>query len=94
LGTIFKLLKGGGVNVSARSDRLPEPSNISIAEICAEQLKLELYLHRNYSSQELLAKFTAENGKTARTAARLAIAKLLFGLDTTIEDAERQVREW
>ena len=54
---------------------------------------MELYLHRHYNSQELLARFTASDSKAAGPAKRLAIAKLLFGLDKTAEYAEDRVKE-
>ena len=59
----------------------------------SQELKLELYLHRHYSSEELLTIFTENDGKNARPMRRLAIAKLLFGLDKTIEDAEARIRQ-
>lgn len=90
---MLRLLKGGRVNASARSHRQARPGNIGIAQSFSEELKMELYLHRHYSSQELLARFTAKDGKYTHPAARLAIAKLLFGLDKTIEYAERRVAE-
>lgn len=89
---MVRLLNGGRVNASARSYRQAQPGSANIAECFSEELKRELYLHRHYSSQELLARFTANDGKNASLAARLAIAKLLFGLDKTIEYAEGQVR--
>ena len=87
-----KLLNTARVNVSAPSYRSVQPGSVTIAESFSEELKLELYLHRHYSSQELLARFTARNSESARPAASLAIAKLLFGLDKTIEYAEARVK--
>ena len=90
---MFKSFNRGRVNILQEADRLPVYRNLSPPEAFYEELKLELYLHRDYSSQELLEKFTATNGKSPRPAARLAIAKLLFGLDKTVEDAERRLGE-
>ena len=78
---------------SASSYRDVYPSSVNITDSFSEELKMELYLHRHYDSQELLARFTASDSKAARPTKRLAIAKLLFGLDKTIEYAEERIKE-
>lgn len=90
---MFRLLNGSRAKLSARSYRKLRLRTVNIAETFSEELKMELYLHRHYNTQELVARFTARNGESSRPTARLAIAKLLFGLDKTVEDAERCLRE-
>ena len=68
-------------------------ASVNITDSFSEELKMELYLHRHYNSQELLVRFTASDSKAARPAKRLAIAKLLFGLDKTVEYAEELVKD-
>lgn len=88
---MVSLLNGRRAKLSNRSYRKLRLRNINIAETFSEELKLELYLHRHYNTQELVARFRARNSGSARPTARLAIAKLLFGLDKTVEDAERRL---
>jgi hypothetical protein len=56
-----------------------------------EDLKKQLHHFRHHDSESLLHLFLAKDGNELKPTAKLAVAKLLFGLDKTVEDAEREV---
>jgi hypothetical protein len=58
-----------------------------------DDLKKHLHFYEHHSSAELLARFTAKGHKELDPIAKLAVAKLLFGLDKTVEDAEREIHK-
>lgn len=56
-----------------------------------DDLKRHLHFYKHHSSWDLLARFTARGHNELDPVAKLAVAKLLFGLDKTVEDAEKEI---
>jgi hypothetical protein len=65
--------------------------NITDASAFPEDLKTQLHIYKHHGSQELLRLFAVKDGAKLSPVAKLAVAKLLFGLDKTVEDAEKKL---
>jgi hypothetical protein len=61
-------------------------------ERSSNDLEMHMHFFEHHTSQELLRMFTAKGEKELNPVAKLAVAKLLFGLDKSVEDAEREIR--
>jgi len=73
-------------------DGLVQSSRSKKKEVSSNDLEMHMHFFEHHTSQELLKMFTAKGEKELNPQAKLAVAKLLFGLDKSVEDADRAIR--